>query len=79
MGTIPKEITGKKNSIELLKNAATNCLNKSSYKCDDIELLIYSGVYRSDYILEPAYAALLAGELDMNATYQNQIIKNSCF
>ncbi|MEX2231041.1 MAG: 3-oxoacyl-[acyl-carrier-protein] synthase III C-terminal domain-containing protein [Cyclobacteriaceae bacterium] len=68
VGTIPTETIGKKNSMELLNRAATSCLKKSSYECSEIGLLIYSGVYRSEYLLEPAYAALLAGELDMNAT-----------
>src|SRR4029079_12439339 len=48
--------------------AAANCLGNSSYERNDMGLLIYSGVYRSGYVMEPAYAALLAGELDMNAT-----------
>ena len=68
VGTIPAETIGKKNSLEFLNCAAKNCLKKSSYECREIGLLIYSGVYRSDYIMEPAYATLLAGELDMNAT-----------
>lgn len=67
-GTMPTDTKGEKNSLELLKGAATNCLKKSSYTKDEISLLIYSGVYRSDYLLEPAYAALLAGELGMNDT-----------
>lgn len=66
-GTIPDEYTGAKNSMDLLKRAAQNCLGKSSYQHRDIGLLIYSGVYRSEFVLEPAYATLLAGELDMNA------------
>ena len=66
VGTIPAEPIGKKNSLDLLYRAATNCLSKSEYDRSDIALLIYSGVYRSEYIMEPAYAALLAGELDMN-------------
>ena len=68
VGTITEETTEKKNSMELLNQAATSCLKKSSYQRNDIGLLIYSGVYRNEYILEPAYAALLAGDLDMNAT-----------
>lgn len=68
IGTIPAGATGKKHSMELLIGAATNCIGKSSYECSEIGLLIYSGVYRSEYLLEPAYAALLAGELDINAT-----------
>ena len=68
IGTIPDGALGKKNSMDQLHLAATSCLQKSSYKCSDICLLIYCGVYRTEYLLEPAYAALLAGALDMNAT-----------
>jgi len=68
VGTIPQESNGKNNSMELLHRAATDCLLKSSYEIGEIGLLIYSGVYRSEYLLEPAYASLLAGELSMNAT-----------
>ena len=67
IGTIPAETIVKKNSSDLLYHAATNCLSRSGYDRNDIGLLIYSGVYRSGYVLEPAIAALLAGELDMNA------------
>lgn len=68
VGTIPKKDNGKTNSMDFLCGAATNCLVNSSYECNDIGLLVYSGVYRSEYLLEPAYASLLAGKLDMNAT-----------
>ena len=80
VGTIPAEINDKKSSIESLKHAATNCFNNSSYTCDEIELLIFSGIYRSEYIMEPAFAALLAGELDMNAAIPNADNKKTlCF
>ncbi len=68
IGTIPGKSAGGKNSMELLNQAATGCLRNSSYQNDEIGLLIYTGVYRSEFVLEPAYAALLAGDLDMNAT-----------
>ena len=68
IGTIPKETAREKNSLELLNHAATSCLKNSSYQPNDVGLLIYSGVYRSDFLLEPAHAALLAGELKMNGT-----------
>lgn len=68
VGTIPDGSTKGKDSMELLHSAASNCLEQSSHQCNDIGLLIYSGVYRSEYLLEPAYAALLAGKLDMNAS-----------
>jgi 3-oxoacyl-[acyl-carrier-protein] synthase III len=68
IGTMPLEMKDKNSTLEFLKAAATDCFSKSSYEANEIEMLIYSGVYRSEYIMEPAYAALLAGELDMNAT-----------
>lgn len=68
VGTVPESTIERKDSFALLSLAASNCLAQSTYQCNDIGLLIYSGVYRSDYVLEPAYAALLAGELGMNAT-----------
>jgi 3-oxoacyl-[acyl-carrier-protein] synthase III len=68
VGTIGEDVIGKKNALHLLVQAAENCFSKSSYQCNDISLLIYSGVYRNDYTMEPAYATLLAGELDMNAS-----------
>jgi 3-oxoacyl-[acyl-carrier-protein] synthase III len=68
LGTIPEASFGKKNSLELLKEAAANCLEKSVHPIEKIDTLIYAGVYRTDYVLEPAYATLLAGELNMNST-----------
>ena len=68
IGTMPLETNNKNSTLEFLKTAAIDCLSKSSYEASEIETLIYSGVYRSAYVMEPAYAALLSGELDMNAT-----------
>lgn len=68
VGTVPEGIIDRKDHLGLLHRAATNCLEKSSYICNDIGLLMHSGVYRSEYLLEPAYATLLAGKLNMNAT-----------
>jgi 3-oxoacyl-[acyl-carrier-protein] synthase III len=68
IGKVPEELTATSNSMDLLNHAATNCLQHSSYHCNDIGLLVYCGVYRSEYLLEPAYASLLAGVMDMNAT-----------
>lgn len=71
VGIIPEGTITTRDSMDLLHLAATNCLKKSSYPTNDIGLLIHSGVYRSEYILEPAYAALLAGKLNMNAVYSD--------
>lgn len=68
VGTFSCNANGQGMSMERLRHAADSCLQQSGYQHNDIGLLVYSGVYRDEYLLEPAYAALLAGELDMNAT-----------
>ena len=63
LGTYRDTAGKRSSSMELLVGAAKNCLHASSQSANDIDLLIYSGVYRSDVICEPAIATLLAGEL----------------
>ena len=53
-------------AIELARNAAEQCLVKSRYDRNDIDLLIHAGVHRDEFLCEPAIAALVAGELRMN-------------
>ncbi len=55
-------------SMKLAQQAMDNCLAASSYGKDDIELLIYAGVHRDEFIGEPAIAALIAGRVKMNET-----------
>lgn len=57
-------------TLRMLERAAANCLEQSTYRAADIDVVIYCGVYRSEYIMEPAFAALLAGKLGMNATIE---------
>jgi 3-oxoacyl-[acyl-carrier-protein] synthase III len=65
LGTAPRATV--RDSMELLKMAVTDCLDRSSYRRSDISLLIYAGTYRSGFISEPAIASLLAGEMNINA------------
>jgi 3-oxoacyl-[acyl-carrier-protein] synthase III len=53
-------------TLQLLKTAVLRCLDKSRYSKEDIQLLLSVGVYRSEFVTEPAMAALLAGELAIN-------------
>lgn len=53
-------------SIPLAKSAAEDCLSRSGHERGDIDLLLFAGVYRDDFICEPAIAAMLAGELKIN-------------
>lgn len=67
-GILPEVEGSYSGSLEILHQAAAHCLGQSTWSADDIGLLIYTGVYRDEYLMEPAYAALLAGKLEMNAT-----------
>jgi 3-oxoacyl-[acyl-carrier-protein] synthase III len=66
VGTIEKGREVKRDSLELVKIAAEDCLEKSSYNRSDIDLLVYTGVYRSDLIFEPAIASMITGSLKIN-------------
>jgi 3-oxoacyl-[acyl-carrier-protein] synthase III len=52
--------------VDLAVQAATACLDQSGLDRAELGLMIYSGVYRDDFIAEPAIAALVAGELGVN-------------
>jgi 3-oxoacyl-[acyl-carrier-protein] synthase III len=79
IGTIPLGGNRNRDSLDLLCQAADNCLDRSLYHCNDIGLLIHSGIYRSDNVLEPALAALLAGKLNMNAALSDKGKKTLAF
>ncbi|MDA1050828.1 MAG: AMP-binding protein [Planctomycetota bacterium] len=68
VGVVPADHTPTDNdTVSLAVAAAEQCLEQSKYRREDIELLIFTGVYRSEFISEPAVAAIIAGELGMNA------------
>jgi len=67
LGTVRASTAGE-DSMEMAAKAAQRCLDNARCEGADIGLLIYCGVYRTDYLLEPAYAALLAGKLGLNDT-----------
>lgn len=64
IGIVSKETINENNSLRFLENAVKNCLKNSSYESTDIDLVIYCGIYRSEYLMEPAYATLVAAGLD---------------
>jgi 3-oxoacyl-[acyl-carrier-protein] synthase III len=55
-------------SLALLGRAADDCLTLSSHDRDTLDLLIYAGVYRTDFVCEPAIAAMLAGAQNINSS-----------
>ena len=53
-------------TIPMVKQAVENCLGKSDYERTQIDLVLFAGVYRTEFILEPALATMIAGELKIN-------------
>jgi 3-oxoacyl-[acyl-carrier-protein] synthase III len=53
-------------TVEMVRRAAEECLARSSYGRNEIGLLLHAGVYRNDFLSDPAQAALIAGALEIN-------------
>lgn len=70
-GMTPETIPFRRDATELARLAAENCLANNSVARESIDLLLYTGVYRNDFLCEPAIAALLAGKLQINASTWN--------
>ncbi len=72
VGTISAGGYVKKETLALAAAASEACISRSSYSREDIDLLIYAGVYRDEFLSEPALAAIIAGELKINDTIETQ-------
>ncbi len=66
VGAIPAGPPGSRGSVELATEAAAQCLERTGLDRDQLGLIIHAGVYRDEFISEPAIAALVAGELGIN-------------
>jgi 3-oxoacyl-[acyl-carrier-protein] synthase III len=55
-------------TVELCRRAGADCLQRAGCSPEDVDLVIHSGVYRTDFLPEPATAAWAAGALDLNAS-----------
>ena len=63
VGLLPEAEGVPGDAISMLTAASRSCLNHSRYARNEIELVINAGVYRNDFLSEPAVAALVAGNL----------------
>jgi 3-oxoacyl-[acyl-carrier-protein] synthase III len=52
--------------LELLDQAIRRCLANSSWRPEDVALLIYAGVHRDEFLAEPAIAAMAARRAGLN-------------
>lgn len=53
-------------TMALLRTAGESCLGGSSRRREEIDLVVHTGTYRSEFLSEPALAAIAAGELGIN-------------
>src|SRR5205807_1928260 len=77
VGAIPAAAVVGRDTKDLVEIAVEDCLSKSSYKRSNIDLLIHAGIYRTDFIGEPAVVALVAGSLEINADIESQADKKT--
>jgi amino acid adenylation domain-containing protein len=59
---------GATTALDMAAAAAEGCLARVPVNRQDIGLVIYGGVYRDEFLFEPAMATLLTGRLNINAT-----------
>jgi amino acid adenylation domain-containing protein len=69
MGTadVRAESESERSAVALAAAAAEDCLQRAALDRRSVELLIHCGVFREEYLCEPALAALIAGRLQINA------------
>ncbi len=68
IGVIPLNENVKKSTFDMAYHAANSCFAQSEIKPEDVDLLLFTGVYRDEFICEPAIAAILAGGIKMRST-----------
>jgi 3-oxoacyl-[acyl-carrier-protein] synthase III len=62
VGMMTRDSRARMTDIESAKNAIDHCLCRSGYTREQIDLVVFCGVYRSGFVFEPAIASLLACE-----------------
>lgn len=67
LGTVVADPSSDADAVSLASEAADRCIAAAGVPKQDIGLVIHSGVYRNEYLSEPALAAIIAGNLGINA------------
>jgi 3-oxoacyl-[acyl-carrier-protein] synthase III len=62
LGVSGDYIEGGVTGLESAIGAVDRCFSNSAYSKDDVDLIIFCGVYRAGFVFEPAIAAMLARE-----------------
>jgi amino acid adenylation domain-containing protein len=77
VGVVPEGAHVPPQTFELSLAAAEDALATSSYSRKDIDLLLYAGIYRDDFLSEPAIASIIAGKMQINDTIESQYDKKT--
>lgn len=59
-------------TLSLAKAAARACLEQADCDRNDVDVVLFAGVARTGFVIEPAIAAFLTGELRMNDTSSSE-------
>ncbi|MFM2269804.1 MAG: hypothetical protein RL757_3245 [Bacteroidota bacterium] len=68
IGTLPKSTDTPKSIFTMADRAAQTAIENGNGNLIDIDLLLYTGVYREKFLIEPAVASIVAGSLKLNAS-----------
>jgi amino acid adenylation domain-containing protein len=66
LGTFLHDDAVPRDSLALARQAAERCLADWKHCREEVGLIIHTGVYRTDFLSEPAVAAITAGALQIN-------------
>lgn len=66
LAAVAPPVTENPDTLEMLTAAAKECLAGTEIDPEHLQLLVSVGIYRSEFLTEPALAALLAGDLKIN-------------
>ncbi len=67
LGTVIASPSSAPDAVAMASQAASSCLTTSAVPKNEIDLVIHTGVYRNEYLSEPALAAIIAGNLEINS------------
>jgi amino acid adenylation domain-containing protein len=70
VGTVPADVSATQGSVQNAVHAAKACLDNTGLDPSQLGLLIHAGVYRDEFISEPAIAAFIAGDIGANDDIQ---------
>ena len=71
VGIVPADVSATQGSVANAVHAAKACLENAKLDPSRLGLLIHAGVYRDEFISEPAIAAFIAGDIGANDDIQS--------